>query len=190
MSECFGLDFPTATLTPIPYDTFRGIVEDAVAHRIIVLDHATRPHEINRDSAEYVFIEDSAASITPRRRTQRTNRGSAAHAAEDNTASPLELLQFNLRGLQGSVASTRSERPISDHFEPFHQQMRPVSYLPRSRTTPATTLHDQENSESAAMSVLSADFRRFQARNTGLNDDGIMDDTPPRESRLTRHLQG
>ena len=95
-----------------------------------------------------------------------------------------------MRGLQGSVASTRPERPISEHFEPFHQQLRPISQLPRSRATPATTLDDQENSESAAMSVLSADVRRLQARNFGPTDDGIMDDTPPRETRLTRHLQG
>jgi len=190
MIEHFGLDYPTTTLTPIPYETFRDIIENAVAHRITVLDHATSPHEINRDSAEYIFIEDSAASMTPRRRVQRTNRRSAAHAAEDNIASPLERLQSNLRGLQGSVASTRPERPISEHFEPFHQQLRPISQLPRSRATPATTLDDQENSESAAMSVLSADVRRLQARNIGSTDDGIMDDTPPRETRLTRHLQG
>jgi hypothetical protein len=190
MNEYFGLDYPTAILTPIPYDSFICIIENAVAHRITVLNHAPPLREINRDSAEYTFIGDSAASMTPRRRAQQTNRGSAAHAAEDNTVSPLELLQSNLRGLQGSVASNRPERPISEHFEPFHQQMPPISILPRSRATPATTLHDQENSESTAMSVLSAEFRRLQARNTGSTDDGIIDDTPPRETRLTRYLQG
>jgi len=190
MNEYFGLDCPTAILTPIPYDGFMGIVENAVAHRITELDRTTRSPEISRDSAEYVLAGNSAASTTPHHQAQRTNRGSAAHAAEDNTDSPLELLQSNLRGLQGSVASIHPERPISEHFEPFHQQLRPISNLPRSRATPATTLHDQENSDSAAMSVLSAEFRRLQARNTGSTDDGIMDDTPPRETRLTRHLQG
>lgn len=189
INEYFGLDYPADTLIPIPYDNFRDIVENAVAHRITVLDRVTRPREINRNSAERVFTEDSAASTTRRSRAQRTTRGSTAHAAVDNTDSPLDLLESNLRELQGSVASTRPERPVSEHFEPFHQQMPPISRLPRSRATPATTLHDQENSESAAMSVLSADVRRLQSRDTGSTDDGIMDDTPPHETRLMRHLR-
>ena len=188
INEYFGLNYSTGTLNPIPYNVFRDIIKNAVAHRIMMLDRTTHPHEINSDPAECIFIEDSPSSTTRHGRAQRTV--SAAYAAEDNTASPLELLQFNLRGLRGSVASTRPERPVSEHFEPFHQQMRPILRLPRSRATPATTLEDQENSESAAMSVLSADVRRLQLRDTGSNDDGIMDDTPPHETRLTRYLRG
>lgn len=190
INRYFGLDYPTTTLTPIPYDNFRDIIENAVACHIMVLDRTIRPYEINMDPAEYIFIGDSAISTTHHARAPPKTHGSAAHAAEGHATFPLDLLQSNLRELQGSVASTRPERPVSEYFEPFHQQMRPISLLPRSDVTPATTLHDQENSESAAMSVLSADILHFQAHNTGSTDDGIMDDTPPRETRLTRYFQG
>ena len=43
---------------------------------------------------------------------------------------------------------------------------------------------------SAAMSAPSADVCRLQGCNTGSVNEGIMDNTPPRETRLSRHLQG
>jgi hypothetical protein len=152
--------------------------------------HLSAQQPAANDTSTHLSSSTNLRSPSSYGRAQRTTRGSAAHAAEDNAASPLERLQFDLRGLRSSVTSISTERPAFEHFEPFRQQMRPISYLPRSRATLITTLHDQENSESAAMSVLSADVRRLRARNTGSIDDGIMDDTPPREMRLTRYLQG
>jgi hypothetical protein len=85
----------------------------------------------------------------------------------------------------------RSQRPTPPpaigHGRPTPEQQS----LPRNRRPIPHWQRNQENSEEAAMSGLQYEMRNMRVRseNDPEDRDGVMDDTPPRDSRVDRYLR-
>jgi hypothetical protein len=85
--------------------------------------------------------------------------------------------------------------PAIGHGRPIYGSSEFVA-APRDRSRPRPVprwQRDQENSEEAAMSVLQADMRSMyllhELERDAEHDRGIMDNTPPKETRMDRYLR-
>jgi hypothetical protein len=152
----------------------------SMAHEALAAMPSTRISDLEADS---IFLPRIRPNTTAPRDPYTRNNDFIARIAS------AERLESELGRLQRPTPppAVGHGRPNSDSNETGND----IRSHPRPRTMPHWQ-RNQENSEEAAMSTLEEDARNMyvrQAREVEESDRGVMDNTPPKQTRLDRYLR-